>query len=157
MITVWVPGAPKTKGSMVQQQQRRGGRLVQSVPGSERWAALVAEAAQQFTRGPNWTQTIPAGVPVAARLTFWMPQTDVAQGGAGSGDVDKLARNVLDALTKAGAYGDDVQVVNLVVNKYPAREYPGPGLLIQLAPAEQHQDEWLLLTLSQALQRQSRG
>jgi Holliday junction resolvase RusA-like endonuclease len=39
-------------------------------------------------------------------------------------DVDKLCRAVLDALTSAGVYGDDAQVVRLVASK----EYVTPGL-----------------------------
>ena len=36
---------------------------------------------------------------------------------SGAGDLDKLYRNVLDALTDAGVYEDDVQVVRLSGSK----------------------------------------
>jgi Holliday junction resolvase RusA-like endonuclease len=151
MITVWVPGVAKTKGSMVQQQRARGGRLVQSVEGSERWAALVTQATAAAL---GVRLGLPRAGAVAVRLSFWLPVEDVTA--AQSGDVDKLARNVLDALTKAGAYGDDVQVVALVVNKYPARAHPGPGLLLQVWPLGpgQHRDDWALLSLADALRAQ---
>jgi len=38
-----------------------------------------------------------------------------------AGDIDKLARAVLDALTDAAVFGDDGQVVRLIVEK----DYPG--------------------------------
>ncbi len=169
MISVWVPGASKTKGSMKQQQHprtcrckvcatgRRGGRLVQSVEGSEQWAALITRAVWDaysiVKRPPGVAWHCPTGM-VSARLTFWLPVEDVIA--AGAGDNDKLERNVLDALTKAGAYGDDVQVVHLESRKYPARAHPGPGVLIELWPTspEQHRDDWALRLLAQALQRQ---
>lgn len=50
--------------------------------------------------------------------------------GARSGDVDKLARAVLDALTGI-AWGDDAQVVSLVVVKYYAET---PELIAQWTP-----------------------
>jgi hypothetical protein len=157
VITVWVPGAPKTKGSMMQQQRAREGRLVQSVQGSEQWATLITQAVWDaysiVQRPPKVAWYCPTG-PVAVRLTFWLPVQDVTA--AGSGDNDKLERNVLDALTKAGAYGDDVQVVHLESRKYPARAHPGPGVLIELwpVPPEQHRDDWVLRLLGDALRRQ---
>lgn len=143
MISVWVSGVPKTKGSMEQQQHprtcrcrtcstgRRGYRMVQSVEGSEQWAALVARAvADSVALSPAaGVGHLPMGGSVAVRLAFWLPGDPIAPR---AGDVDKLARNVLDALTKAGAYGDDVQVVRMICDKYgPA---PAPGLLVQVWP-----------------------
>lgn len=122
MITFWVPGHPKTKGSMT--AQHGGRRLVQSVEGSERWAALVTQSARGRGR-------VESG-PVSVNLAFWLPVPDVAAGRPG--DIDKLARNVLDALTKAGTYGDDVQVVQLLAVKYPAGEGAPMGCLVSVDP-----------------------
>lgn len=143
-MMVWVPGAAKTKGSMVTQQRRGGGapRLVQSVEGSERWAALVEQAtrqALQHDRSERW----PIAGHVGVHLRFWLPVADATQTHAG--DIDKLARNVLDALTKAGAYNDDVQVKWLLAEKFPARVHPGPGLLLhvwELAPVPLDEMAW---------------
>jgi Holliday junction resolvase RusA-like endonuclease len=128
MITVWVPGCAKTKGSMT--PQRGGRRLVQSVQGSDDWATLVTAAVANAH--PRFAMAGPVGV----SLRFWLPVRDAVA--TRSGDVDKLARNVLDALTKAGAYGDDVQVTKLQVEKYPARPHPGPGLLLKVWPLAPH-------------------
>jgi Holliday junction resolvase RusA-like endonuclease len=60
--------------------------------------------------------------------------------GARSGDVDKLARAVLDALTDAGVWADDARVIDLRVLK----DYPGeavaqttPGVLVRVWRADQ--------------------
>lgn len=59
--------------------------------------------------------------------------------GRTAGDVDKLTRAVLDALTDAAVFGDDGQVVRLVVEK----DYPGtresamqtsPGVRVLIEP-----------------------
>ena len=53
------------------------------------------------------------------------PYPDRVSRGLG-GDVDKLARVVLDALEDAGTYGNDAQVVELIARKTYA---DGPGVL----------------------------
>ena len=54
--------------------------------------------------------------------------------GARSGDVDKLARAVLDAITDAGVWRDDAQVVRLeVIKDYPEHvEQMSPGAIVRL-------------------------
>lgn len=48
-------------------------------------------------------------------------------------DVDKLTRGILDALTSAGVYADDSQVIRLDVLKVyvPRNERPGVGIIIR--------------------------
>ena len=53
------------------------------------------------------------------------PYPDRVSRGLG-GDVDKLARVILDALEDAGTYGNDAQVVELITRKTYA---DGPGVL----------------------------
>jgi Holliday junction resolvase RusA-like endonuclease len=67
--------------------------------------------------------------PVEVALVFALPVKDVTA--VRSGDVDKLARNVLDALTRAKVYEDDVLVVRLLAEKLSAGER-GPGVFIQV-------------------------
>lgn len=50
----------------------------------------------------------------------------------GAGDVDKLARSTLDALTAAGVWNDDSQVVRLVVDRRYCGEGERPGCLIRV-------------------------
>lgn len=126
MITVWVPGAPKTKGSMTWQRGGRG-RAVQSVQGSEEWAWAVESATRRTSPDGRLE---PLCGPVFVRATFWLPVPDVTA--ARTGDLDKLLRNVLDALTKAGAYGDDVQVTRVETAKYATDGPTDPaGVLLE--------------------------
>lgn len=122
VLNFWVPGPPKTKGSLEVVNTGRnavGGRVVlQDSSASKRWRKLVAYAAEQ-AKGSVWST--PGGVhaypldgPVAVDLTFGLSGDPVA---VRSGDLDKLYRNVLDALTDAGVYEDDVQVVRLSGSK----------------------------------------
>jgi Holliday junction resolvase RusA-like endonuclease len=129
-LRAWVPGPPKTKGSM--EAQHGGRRMVQSVEGSEEWALKITRAVQQLLA----TEPTPYRGAVMVTLAFWLPVADAAAGRCG--DVDKLERNVLDALTEAGVYGDDVQVTHSPSFKYPvgAGGVLQPGVLIVAEPVD---------------------
>jgi hypothetical protein len=128
LLDVWVPGAPKTKGSldMVTRKYAR-----ENVDGSVQWRCLVAERARAWREAHGFTE--PALLPVWVYASFWLPsprgQLDTLAGThKNAGDVDKLARNVLDALSAprpndeprkyASVYVDDVQVQRLDVIKF---------------------------------------
>jgi Holliday junction resolvase RusA-like endonuclease len=120
LAAVWVPGVPRTQGSMehvggghmkhsdvlvrwrslVRDELQRDGRVRGSIPELEYWreesAPLVLE--------PPFTDRRYRG-PVAVRCIFVR--------GDGLGDIDKLARCVLDALEASKIIADDVQVVKL--------------------------------------------
>lgn len=126
VLEVFVPGHPKTKGSL----EKQGGRMVESVIGSKKWRQMMMYAAVNGVAGAMLVgETIRTG-PMAVRLTFWLPVVDVAAGRPG--DIDKLARNALDALTDAKVYADDAQVVRLIAEKYPVRADRPQGVLIQV-------------------------
>lgn len=138
MIRFWVPGHPRTKGSY--RSQGRKGRLVRSDTDatgrseSERWAGLVTAAARvEWARVCPWGPVAPIAGPVAVTLAFWLPAEDVTAGRPG--DIDKLERNVLDALTQAKVYEDDVQVVQLLGAKFAADRRNPMGCLISVEPA----------------------
>ncbi len=108
LAAVWVPGVPRTKGSL--------DARMQDTPQSKRWRQLVASAVRDDcglrepyagSRGLNdpLMTSGPYGGSVAVRCVFVRAD--------GKGDVDKLARNVLDALTDSRVIADDVQVVRL--------------------------------------------
>jgi Holliday junction resolvase RusA-like endonuclease len=105
-----------------------GGRAVENVAGSGRWRQLVAYACTQEMR--SVTQAWPLDGPVVAAGVFWLPVKDVTT--KGCGDLDKLVRNVLDALQDAGVYGDDVQVTRVLFDKAPATPERGPGLDLRI-------------------------
>lgn len=139
VLSCWVPGRPKTKGSLDFQPGKKckccdcceaylpGGRAVENVAGSGRWRQLMA-----YWMGIEMAKTgggAPLEGPVIVAAVFHLPVHPISgHAWAGRvGDLDKLARNLLDALTDAGVYGDDVQVTRLIVDKVEAGER-GPGV-----------------------------
>jgi len=120
---------PAPKGSLAP-KGRRGQRvrLVEQVKGSKPFRVAVAEAARAALAG---RAGFPLVGPVEVQMVcaFVKPPSypkrrrcwPVSQG---TGDMDKLARNVLDALTDAGVVGDDSQVCRLIADK----DYAGHGV-----------------------------
>ena len=118
VLSCWVPGRPKTKGSLTVINAKRN--VVSDTPASKRWRQLMAYAAAALVKAP-------LEGPVIVVAVFHLPVADVASGRVG--DLDKLARNLLDALSDAGMYGDDVQVTRLICEKVPAdMAGRGPGV-----------------------------
>ena len=131
---VWCPGVPKTKGSLT----FRGGHAEENVKGSARWRMLVVEAVREDLR-QRWGSDIGARAdlrPINVQAVFFTA-TDPTMPSAG--DLDKLCRNVLDALSVnreqpakgAGAYADDRQVIALQAHQVIADEV-GPGLMLMV-------------------------
>lgn len=157
VLAVHVVGTPKAQGSKrAFVVQRKGGParavVVDSAKGPlQDWRATVSNAAVAALEGRP-----PVTGPVAVRLVFALPKPASAPKGrrvwpAGRvGDVDKLARSVLDSLTDAGVWRDDCQVVDLRVIK----DYPGPGIgqhipgvRITVAHITEHDTEQTALTI----------
>lgn len=141
LVDTFVPGRPKTKGSLSATGPKckctpdcKGylkTTMRESVLGSKSWLALVAKQCSQAYR--------PIGAPahdgpVTVTLMFALPVKDTTVGRPG--DVDKLARNVLDALTRAQVYVDDVQVVTLLAMKVPVDESSPQGVRIRVTHAD---------------------
>jgi len=131
VLNFWVPGPPKTKGSLQPRAPRChccdacegyvGTPQLRDSVGSSRWRRLVAYQADRAIKAvPPPERLFPVLAPVAVDLTFGLLGDPVA---IGAGDLDKLYRNVLDALTDAGVYQDDVQVVRLSGSK--SQDEPG--------------------------------
>jgi hypothetical protein len=146
---VWVPGNPRTKGSLLNNQD---------TPQSKRWRALMAEqvrrdiAARGLERArPGEDPFVPyvgaVEVELVAFLNYERPKDWPEDGPAiwhNAGDVDKLARNVLDAIAadaksaimNGGAIVNDNQVIRLVAEKYAAA--PGEqGLWLRVSTVDQ--------------------
>lgn len=135
IVEFWCPGNPKTKGSM---DHIGGGRMRENVKGSSDWRKLMAERARAAYQTPHrhgpLAMPYALGVQVKA-LAYLTPPPSVAKRGLlvcdewlrskGSGDVDKLARNLLDALVDAGVLVDDAQVISLCIDKAISMERPG--------------------------------
>jgi hypothetical protein len=148
IVDVFVPGTPKTKGSL---DITRRGYVTENVAGSVRWRCLVAERVRAWRTAQRFD--VPSSGPVRVDLTCWLPvpawvgdddmTTYLAATWVNSGDVDKLARNVLDALSVApvsasttdrkkyaGAYVDDRLVQTLVVRKFGTRSEHAAGVRV---------------------------
>lgn len=116
-----VRGIPQTQGSKRAFVNKRTGRPIITEDSYEKhrdWRARVADAAQQAANGAPLIDG-----PVHVGLTFLLPKPASAPKrkpvwpvGARSGDIDKLARCCLDAMTGV-VYHDDSQVVSLAAVK----------------------------------------
>jgi hypothetical protein len=101
LVDTFVAGRPKTKGSM-RVRNRATGAMQESVEGSSTWRALMAGAIREDyqRRWSGWPANLagarlPTPGPVAVTATFHLP-VDPLQ--VRAGDLDKLLRNLLDAL-----------------------------------------------------------
>lgn len=142
VLTIHVVGTPKPQGS------KRG--FVIPGKGGAKARAVVVDTAKAPLRDWRGSVTVAAQTamdvvpgdgdpahqpwrltgPLAVRLVFALPRPASAPKtrrvwpSGRVGDVDKLARSVLDSLTDAGVWHDDAQVVDLQVVK----DYPGPDI-----------------------------
>lgn len=146
IVDVFVPGAAKTKGSLAI-RNRRTGALRESVIGSSTWRALMAQAVRDdIERRPNLgvitdhvqgTLGLPYAGPVAVTVAAYLrpPAGWTTRFLAGAwpiwdqaGDLDKLVRNVLDALgsksknpkMNGNAIVDDNLVCKIIASKHVA-------------------------------------
>lgn len=143
-LRVWVPGRARTKGSL----RRQGRRMVEQVAGSKGWREQVAETVLRTcgaTPGPQgftrWWE--PVRGPVVASLTVWLPRPASLRAetvgprwdwpiSIYDGDLDKLQRNIGDALTDTGVIADDSLIVGWSAWKLWAPTATGAGALIEL-------------------------
>jgi len=155
---VWVPGHPKTKGSL---DFYGPGQVEENVKGSKEWRALVADAVKRDIDERFPMAPVAAGAPfvgaVEVMCVFWLDSPVVTHIAGfpiwhGAGDVDKLSRNVLDACAadakdaamNGGAFRNDNQVVDLRALKFCASGEPGgSGLLLTVHAVDQ--GRWRLL------------
>jgi len=137
-----VRGTPK--GQPRPRAFSRGGKAAVYDPGTaEGWKSCVAVAVRE------WADAKLEGA-LSVTLTFFMPRpkkhfTTSGQLKAGAPcylyankpDADNLAKAVLDALTALRVWGDDDQVVELIVRKYWESDRNGkqanpPGCIIRI-------------------------
>lgn len=115
LLNLFVPGVPRPKGSLTPQRVRAGDgretgrvRLVDSDL-SKRWRREVAAAVRTARGEPREPYTGP--VVVGARFGFAACCKELIHDEPHIGDLDKLLRNVYDALQDARVYANDRQVV----------------------------------------------
>lgn len=142
LINVFVGGRPRTKGSLLAARTPGSGRVKQSdTVLSKEWRVLVSNAVvpliadhETGPAGDRWRlrEGWPFTGAVRVNVTFYFERPksnkDEWPTARGFGDVDKLLRNVGDALKDAGLYVDDSLVVRMdgtkdfVTDRYPRSE-----------------------------------
>lgn len=148
-MKIRVFGTPVPQGSTKAFAVRKGGRVTGRVvvvgdnPRTKPWRQAIIDATRAANTGPMLTG------PVFVGLIFIMPRPASHYGtGRNAGqlkpgaphwhtskpDRDKLERAALDALTDAGIWRDDSQVVDGPVSKVYAQPGEEPGVIIEVNP-----------------------
>lgn len=134
VVMFTVNGLPKTKGSM---RYIGSGRMVEGNRGSKDWRTMVAESA--FAEIGGVDGKVPDGFPVTnvplhIDAIFRFPRPKSKKRGSpitrATGDIDKLLRNILDALQDAGIVGDDAQFTSCTASKQYVADQSIPGAKI---------------------------
>ena len=153
IVETFVAGAAKTKGSM-EVRNRATGAMKESVIGSSNWRALMAAAVRDDIawRNPDppraEARCMPWPGPVAVTVVAYLASpydsgAYLAPIWNRAGDLDKLVRNVLDALgstsknpkMNGGAIVDDNLVCRIAAEKHTAGDEPWqhpPGVFIKV-------------------------
>lgn len=142
-LIAFVPGVPAPKGSM---RYVGNGRMIEQVKASVPWRERVNEHVLRAGEVMGYAHS--KTDPVEVTLRFIVPRPKNAKRRLwpftrGSGDVDKLSRNVLDAISDTrkapGVLRDDSCVVMLHASKhYQSAKDPhiGVSIIIQNARDE---------------------
>ena len=158
-IVATIPGDPQPKGSLkcVGKRGKRGHVLVEDNPQAGPWRVeLVRVLRKTVQRGDK-------GQPITVEITSTLhrpashygtgrnldrvkPSAPAYPTGHGTGDADKLARLVLDALEDVGILVNDAQVIDVTSRKTYAVDplsdpinnvpdaLPYPGVVIRVTP-----------------------
>lgn len=139
-LIAFIPGVPAPKGSL---RHVGGGRMIEQVKASAPWRERVNEVVRAAAESMEYTHGKTEAVEVSLR--FIVPRPASAKRRLwpftrGSGDVDKLSRNVLDAISDTrkapGVLRDDSCVVVLHASKhYQSVKDPHIGVSIVIQPA----------------------
>jgi crossover junction endodeoxyribonuclease RusA len=145
VVEFFVPGVAAPKGSMRVVTHGKGGRplprplILQDNPRTKAWTRTVANIARLYVPAQ-----LAGAVAVTLVFAFERPKSHVLKSGRlrkgapgfpghSHGDVDKLARTVLDGLTGI-AFADDTQVVELAAWKSylePGESRPGCRITLE--------------------------
>jgi Holliday junction resolvase RusA-like endonuclease len=131
LISLFVPGHPRTKGSLRPEVDwaRRKVRMVEQVEQSKPWRqkmqAYIVRKVREQERPGKWE---PYAGPLSVGVVFAyerprtgvgvdLPYPIIEAGENANGDVDKLLRNLLDALQGSGLIKNDAQVCETTAAK----------------------------------------
>lgn len=143
LADVHVPGIPRTKGSL---RHIGHGRMVEQHGHSTDWRRAVAATVHEQIRcrctTPGCRNVLagyPVEGPVAVTIALLFPRPKsapktrpVLPSTRSTGDGDKHARNIFDALQDSGLIKDDAQVVDHAVSKRycTAGQVPGARIVV---------------------------
>jgi Holliday junction resolvase RusA-like endonuclease len=149
-IGIRIYGTPIPQGSKVANHFGHGVRDANAAK-LKPWRKTVRAQAEDVTRHHD---TLTGPVRVWVRFTFTRPASHYRTGrnahlvrdtaplypGVKHGDIDKLVRAIFDALTDAGVWSDDTQVVDVRARKFYAGEdelaLDKPGVDVVVEPIE---------------------
>lgn len=141
-VSAWVPGTPAPQGSKRYLGAAKPGGRMRAVESSKNlpvWRADVRAAFKDRGVTPGMMAFAPYQ-PVMVKIVFVMPRpvatpkTRPTPAAVKKPDIDKLERAVLDALTSAGLWGDDAQVVTVHKHKRIAELGEPTGAMIHVEP-----------------------
>lgn len=144
ILKIWVPGRPRTKGSLAGGRTGAGSiRMTDSVL-SKTWRKAIEDRTVPLIADPvvvndrtrwqlreGWPLAGPIVVSAIFSFRRLAKDEEVRPIGHRYGDLDKLLRNVFDALQSAKVYAEDCQVSSLGrVEKRFAEGSQGEGAMI---------------------------
>lgn len=133
VLTFTAYGAPVGKGSTRAFVVNGRAIVTHDNAKTKPWQESVAWAALEAARACDWKKV---DGPVVLGMTFVLPRPKAAKKRVHHTtrpDLDKLVRLVKDALTRAGVYADDSQVVELVAMKrYEDVDVGLPGVSVHV-------------------------
>lgn len=126
-LAFFVEGHPVPQGS---KRFVGRGRMIEANPRLRLWRAVVSDVARAAVGGRD---PIEKGVPVRLVVRFLLPRPRTVKRvwPTVPADLDKLTRAVGDALTDAGVWVDDSQVVDLFASKRYADGVPGVEVRVE--------------------------
>lgn len=127
LAEAWIPGRPRSKGSLkVITPRGQRPRLIEDHKHSKPWRQRMVAALKDMAT-PEVVFEKPHAGPVGVIATFvferhgatskQLPCPTLNAGVNACGDLDKLLRNLLDALQDAGVIADDAQVCSIESGK----------------------------------------
>ena len=142
-----VGGRPRTKGSLkVITPRGRRPILTEDHAYSKPWRKAIKVAIQRQIPDVLRADHVPIGVPVAVTARFYFERLGPAAqlldfpvvnaGVNANGDLDKLLRNLLDAMKDARLIADDSLIVDITAYKRWADEYSDSGIHVKIYDAE---------------------